>query len=52
MDPYVFSSVRFLIAAVAFSPLLRRAVKDPTIVRGGIEIGIWAAGGQSQGGRS
>lgn len=46
VDPYIFSSLRFVIAALAFSPILRRAVQDPQIVRGGIEIGIWAAGGQ------
>ena len=46
MDPFVFSSLRFIIAAAAFSPILRGgALKDPHIVRGGIELGIWAAGG-------
>ncbi len=45
VDPYVFSSLRFVIAAIAFSPILRGALKDPNIVRGGIEIGIWSAGG-------
>ncbi|GAB4823037.1 hypothetical protein N2152v2_010083 [Parachlorella kessleri] len=46
LDPFVFSSLRFVIAALAFTPILRGGVlKDPNIVRGGIEIGIWAAGG-------
>jgi hypothetical protein len=46
IDPFIFSSLRFVIAALAFSPLLRGGVlKDRNIVRGGIEIGIWSAGG-------
>ncbi len=49
-DPFVFSSLRFVIAAIAFAPILRGGVlKDPNIVRGGIELGIWAAGGVLQG---
>ena len=50
LDPFVFSSLRFVIAALAFAPILRGGVlKDRNIVRGGIEIGIWAAGGKPVG---
>lgn len=46
IDPFVFSSLRFTIAAIAFAPILRGgALKDPAVVRGGLELGIWAAGG-------
>jgi drug/metabolite transporter (DMT)-like permease len=44
-DPFVFSSLRFVIAAAAFSPFLRRATRDERLVRAGLEIGVWAAGG-------
>jgi len=44
-DPFVFSSLRFSIAAIAFSPFWRRATKDERILRAGMEIGVWAAGG-------
>lgn len=45
IDPFVFSSVRFVVAALAFSPFWGNALKDGRIVRAGIEIGVWAAGG-------
>jgi len=45
VDPFVFSSARFLLAAAAFSPFLGRAFHDPKVRFPGIEIGIWAAGG-------
>lgn len=44
-DPFVFSSLRFVIAAAAFSPFLRRATRDERVIRAGLEIGVWAAGG-------
>lgn len=44
-DPFVFSSIRFVIAAAVFSPFLRKALRDERAVRAGIEIGAWAAGG-------
>lgn len=44
-DPFIFSSLRFVIAAAAFSPFWRRAVRDERVIRAGLEIGIWAAGG-------
>lgn len=45
LNPFVFSSLRFVIAAVFFSPYWSRAFKDERVVRAGLEIGIWAAGG-------
>lgn len=44
-DPFVFSSVRFLIAAAMFSPFFRTALRDERVVKAGVEIGAWAAGG-------
>jgi drug/metabolite transporter (DMT)-like permease len=45
LDPYVYSTIRFVIAATAFCPFWKRALRDERLVRGGLEIGIWAAGG-------
>lgn len=45
VDPFVFSSLRFLIAAAVFSPFMRKALRDERLVRAGVEIGFWAAGG-------
>lgn len=45
VDPFVFSSLRFIIAAAVFSPFMRKAMRDERIVRAGVEIGFWAAGG-------
>lgn len=44
-DPFIFSSLRFGIAAVAFCPFWRRASRDERVLRAGMEIGVWAAGG-------
>ena len=44
-DPYIFSLIRFIIAAAIFSPFWRRAFKDEKLVKAGLEIGVWAAGG-------
>jgi drug/metabolite transporter (DMT)-like permease len=44
-DPFIFSSLRFVVAALAFSPFWRRALRDDRVVRAGLEIGLWAAGG-------
>jgi len=49
VDPFVFSSVRFLIAAAVFSPFMRRAMRDERTVKAGVEIGAWAAGGERRG---
>lgn len=43
-DPFVFSALRFLLAALAFSPFWKRAFKDERLIRGGAEVGVWAAG--------
>jgi drug/metabolite transporter (DMT)-like permease len=45
LDPFVFSSLRFLVAAAVFSPFMRRALRDERVVKAGVEIGVWAAGG-------
>lgn len=45
IDPFVFSVIRFVIAAMAFCPFWKRALRDERLIKGGIEIGIWAAGG-------
>lgn len=44
-DPFIFSSLRFIIAAVAFSPFWGPATRDEEVIKAGVEIGIWAAGG-------
>lgn len=44
LDPFVFSSLRFVIAALVFAPFVRRALRDERIVKAGVEIGAWAAG--------
>ena len=46
VDPFVFSSVRFVIAAAVFSPFIRRALRDEKVVKAGMEIGALAAGGE------
>lgn len=45
VDPFVFQSVRFVIAASVFSPFMRKAMRDERVVKAGAEIGFWAAGG-------
>lgn len=45
IDPFTFSSMRFIIAAAAFSPFLRTAMKNPSVRIAGIELGIWASVG-------
>ena len=44
-DPFVFSTVRFVIAALAFFPFWTRALQDWKLLKAGMEIGVWAAGG-------
>lgn len=45
VDPFVFSSLRFIIAAAMFSPFFRLAMRDERVVKAGVEIGVWAAAG-------
>lgn len=45
VDPFVFSSIRFIIAAAVFSPFVRNALREERVVKAGVEIGAWAAGG-------
>ena len=42
-DPFTFAALRFTLAAVVFSPWVSDAVKDRTILRGGLELGLWSA---------
>ena len=42
-DPFTFAALRFTLAAAAFSPWVSDAVKDRTILRGGLELGLWSA---------
>ena len=42
MDPFAFLSLRFIIAALPFVPLLSQTETDSETLRGGVEIGIWS----------
>lgn len=45
VDPVVFSAARFALAALIFAPFLAGALDaaaDKRILRGGIELGVWA----------
>lgn len=42
-DPFYFCSLRFIVAALFFAPVLLRAAKDAEVVKGGVEIGIYTA---------
>ena len=42
LDPASFSVGRFAIAALAFAPFLKDAVK-PGIAKAGLELGVWAS---------
>ena len=42
MDPFTFLSLRFIIAALPFVPLLSQTETDSESLRGGVEIGIWS----------
>ena len=44
-DPFLFSFLRFTVAAAAFSPFLKAASEDKRVVRAGIELGVWTAAG-------
>lgn len=45
LDAFSFSIGRFVIAAMAFSPFLRRALENPVVRRAGLELGVWASAG-------
>ncbi|KAL3162993.1 hypothetical protein ABBQ32_009425 [Trebouxia sp. C0010 RCD-2024] len=42
-DPFTFAALRFTLAAAVFSPWIGDAVKDRTVLRGGLELGAWSA---------
>jgi hypothetical protein len=44
-DPFYFCSLRFIVAALFFAPVLVRAAKKREVVKGGVEIGIYTAVG-------
>lgn len=44
-DPFYFCSLRFIVAALFFAPVLVRAAKNVDVVKGGVEIGIYTAVG-------
>ena len=44
-DPYIFCSLRFIVAALFFAPVLLRASKNAEVVKGGVEIGFYTATG-------
>lgn len=51
-DPYLFASLRFLVASLVFAPGLLSAVRNETVLKGGVEVGIYTAMGyllQSEG---
>ncbi|EIE22050.1 hypothetical protein COCSUDRAFT_56482 [Coccomyxa subellipsoidea C-169] len=51
-DPFIFALFRFTVAALAFSPFLKKALTSKLIRRGGLELGFWMALGyltQAQG---
>eukprot|EP00890_Picochlorum_soloecismus_P002268 jgi/Picsp_1/3041/NSC_01263-R1_integral membrane protein duf6 containing protein len=52
-DPYIFASLRFMVAALMFAPvLLKSASREEKVLQAGFEIGIYTAIGylfQSQG---
>lgn len=51
-DPYLFASLRFLVASLVFAPGLFSAVRNETALKGGLEVGIYTTLGyllQSEG---
>ena len=38
-----FAALRFSVAAVAFAPWLKEALKDRKVLKGGMELGLWSA---------
>lgn len=46
LDPFTFSALRFLLAALAFVPWLNRTQPiDKDVVKAGVELGFWCAMG-------
>uniref|UniRef100_A0A383VDB4 EamA domain-containing protein n=1 Tax=Tetradesmus obliquus TaxID=3088 RepID=A0A383VDB4_TETOB len=42
-DPVVFTSLRFTLAAAAFTPFIRKGLANPAVRKAGMEIGMWTA---------
>lgn len=43
MSPFMFSTARFLLAALGFSPFLGKALRSPKLYFPAVEVGFWAA---------
>lgn len=43
LDPYVFTSLRFSLAAALFVPFLQAGWRSPAVRRAGLELGFWSA---------
>ena len=43
LDPFIFSALRFSVAAAAFFPFIEGAIKDRKVLGAGLEIGIWSS---------
>lgn len=43
MDPFSFTSLRFLLAALAFLPVLPNAFSNRKTTQAGLELGLWSA---------
>jgi drug/metabolite transporter (DMT)-like permease len=39
----VFTSLRFTLAAAAFTPFIRKGLANPMVRKAGLEIGMWTA---------
>jgi hypothetical protein len=42
-DPFTFAALRFTLAAAVFSPWVKGAAQDSTVLRGGLELGLFSA---------
>ena len=43
MSPFTFSTIRFVLAALGFSPFLGKAMKQPKLFFPAVDVGFWAA---------
>lgn len=43
LDPFVFSALRFSVAAAAFFPFLKGAIQNRKVFRAGLEVGVWSS---------
>lgn len=45
LDPFSFAFLRFGVAGLALTPFLAKALKNPVLVKAGLELGAWSAAG-------